>query len=120
MGHSQLEAQVDGGGSTRFHPTGRFLLRGVQAERPHVQCSVKGRTLATLGSAGLCHSYTAAVRRESSHTQQVSKRGCNLMSLFAQPPSRVQLIETPWTAALQSSLSFTISRRLPKFMSIAS
>ena len=44
-------------------------------KRPHVQYSVKGRTLATLGSAGLCHSYTTAVRRERSHRQQVSKRG---------------------------------------------
>ena len=37
-----------------------------------------------------------------------------------QLPSRVQLFVTPWTAARQASLSLIISRRLPKFMSIAS
>ena len=34
--------------------------------------------------------------------------------------SHVQLYETPWTTASQSSLSFTISRRLLKLMSIES
>ena len=34
-------------------------------------------------------------------------------------PSRVQLFVTPWTVALQASLSLTISWHLPKFMSIA-
>ena len=33
-------------------------------------------------------------------------------------PSHVQLFETLWTAAHQASLSLTISRSLPKFMSI--
>ena len=33
---------------------------------------------------------------------------------------RVQLFVTPWTAACQASLSFTISRSLLKFMSIES
>ena len=33
-------------------------------------------------------------------------------------PSRVQLFETPWTAALQASLSLTISQSLLKLMSI--
>ena len=37
-----------------------------------------------------------------------------------QSPSHVQLFATPWTAAGQASLSLTISRRLPKFMSIES
>ena len=37
-----------------------------------------------------------------------------------QSPRRVQLFVTPWTAARQASLSFTISRSLPKFMSIES
>ena len=35
-------------------------------------------------------------------------------------PSRVQLFAIPWTAARQASLSLTISRSLPKFMSITS
>ena len=38
----------------------------------------------------------------------------------AQSPSPVRLLATPWTAAHQASLSLTISRSLPKFMSIAS
>ena len=37
-----------------------------------------------------------------------------------QSPSQVQLLETPWTAACQASLSLTISQSFPKFMSIAS
>ena len=37
-----------------------------------------------------------------------------------QSPSHVQLFETPWTAASQASLSLTISRSLPKCMSIES
>ena len=41
-----------------------------------------------------------------------------LLLLFSRPPSHVQLFVTPWTAAYQSSLSFTISWSLPKFMSI--
>ena len=37
-----------------------------------------------------------------------------------QSPSRVRLFVTPWTAARQASLSFTISWRLRKLMSIES
>ena len=37
-----------------------------------------------------------------------------------QSPSQVQVFVTPWTAAHQASLFLTISRSLPKFMSIAS
>ena len=40
--------------------------------------------------------------------------------VLVQPLSRVQLFETPWTAACQSSLSSTISWSLLKFMSIKS
>ena len=36
-----------------------------------------------------------------------------------QSPSHVQLFVTPWTTAHQASLSVTISRSLPKFMSVA-
>ena len=35
-------------------------------------------------------------------------------------PSRVRFFMTPWTAARQASLSFTISRSLPKFTSLES
>ena len=38
----------------------------------------------------------------------------------AQSLSAVQLFVTPWTATHQSSLSFTVSQSLPKFMSIES
>ena len=34
--------------------------------------------------------------------------------------SRVRFFVTPWTAARQASLSFTVSQSLPKFMSIES
>ena len=37
-----------------------------------------------------------------------------------QSPSCVRLFVTPWTAARQASLSFTISRSLPRFVSIES
>ena len=40
--------------------------------------------------------------------------------VVVQLPSHVQLFVTPWTAAHQVSLSLTISRNFPKFMSIAS
>ena len=35
-----------------------------------------------------------------------------------QSPSCVRLFATPWTSARQASLSLTISRSLPKFMSV--
>ena len=38
--------------------------------------------------------------------------------VVAQLLSHVQLFVTPWTAACQASLSFTISLSLPKLMSI--
>ena len=41
------------------------------------------------------------------------------MLFVVQLPSFVQLFLTPWTAARQASLSLTISRSLPKVMSIA-
>ena len=40
--------------------------------------------------------------------------------VVAQSLSRVQLFATPWTAARQASLSFTISQSLIKLMSIES
>ena len=42
------------------------------------------------------------------------------MMFAVQLPSHVQLFAVPWTAACQASLLLTISRGLPKFMSIAS
>ena len=38
--------------------------------------------------------------------------------LVVQSPSHVQIFATPWTAVRHTSLSLTISRSLPKFMSI--
>ena len=44
----------------------------------------------------------------------------NKRTNIVQSPSGVQIFATPWTAAHQASLSLTISRSFPKFMSIAS
>ena len=41
-----------------------------------------------------------------------------LRARIVQSPSPVQLFATPWSAALQASLSLNISRSLPKFMPI--
>ena len=49
-------------------------------------------------------------------TAPQSSEGFSLLLLL----SHVQLIETPWTAACQVSLSFTISRSLLKLISIES
>ena len=38
--------------------------------------------------------------------------------VVVQSPSQVLLFVTPWTAARQASLSLTVSRSLPKFVSI--
>ena len=43
---------------------------------------------------------------------------CPELLFFIQFRSHVRLFETPWTAAHQASLSFTISQRLLKLMSI--
>ena len=44
---------------------------------------------------------------------------CPHRDVIVQLPSHVQFFVTSWTAAHQASLSLTISRSLPKFMSIA-
>ena len=43
---------------------------------------------------------------------------CFMFNVFVQSLSYVQLFATPWTAAHQASLSFTISQSLLKLMSI--
>ena len=43
---------------------------------------------------------------------------CPELLFFVQFRSHVRLFETPWTAAHQASLSFTISQRLLKLMSL--
>ena len=43
-----------------------------------------------------------------------------LLYIVVQSPTDVWFVVAPWTAAHQASLSLTISRSLPKFMSIAS
>ena len=55
-------------------------------------------------------------RPGASQTQEWSRQ----WFVVVQSLSRVWLFVTPWTAAHQASLSFTISRRLLKFMSIES
>ena len=47
-----------------------------------------------------------------------SKNNQNIAPFVVQSLSHVQLFATPWAAARQASLSFTISRSLLKFMSI--
>ena len=42
-----------------------------------------------------------------------------VVSIVVQLPSCVRLFATPWAAARQASLSLSIFRSLPKFMSIA-
>ena len=44
----------------------------------------------------------------------------SIVVVVVQPPSRVQLFVAPRTIARQASLSLTISRSLPTFMSIVS
>ena len=43
-----------------------------------------------------------------------------VLDVVIQSPNHGQLLATPWIAVHQASLSLTISRSLPKFMSIAS
>jgi len=45
---------------------------------------------------------------------------CTVDDVVVHSLSRVQLFSTPWTAAYQASLSFTISQSLLKFMSAES
>ena len=44
----------------------------------------------------------------------------NIFVVAVQSLSRVRLFETPWTGPYQASLSFSISQRLLKLMSIES
>ena len=46
------------------------------------------------------------------------KEGFSDRVVFVKSLSHAQLFAAPWTAALQASLSITISRRLPKLMSV--
>ena len=58
----------------------------------------------------------AAIRiRRGRQTEEEKYHRTFLMLLFSH--SRNQLFATPWAAAYQASLSLTISRSLPKFMS---
>ena len=45
---------------------------------------------------------------------------CGSLVVLVQSLSRVRLFSTPWTAAHQTSMSFTISQSLPKLMSTES
>ena len=75
----------------------------------------------------LCHRHhilSIVPKKKKSHIVDILVFGGLLrliaMNLFVivQSPSRVQLFATPWTAACQTSLSLTISRNLPKFLSL--
>ena len=52
------------------------------------------------------------------HTLLILMYKATMFVAIVQSLSHVQLFVTPWTAALQASLSFTISQSLLKFMSI--
>ena len=49
----------------------------------------------------------------------VFQRASTKRLFVVQSPSHVQLFVTPWTTAHQASLSLTISKSFPKFMSVA-
>ena len=53
-------------------------------------------------------------------SEPASSAGSSAMVVVVQLPSHVQLFTTPWTVERQASLSLTISRSLPKFMSTES
>ena len=64
-------------------------------------------------------------RKQDNSPKLLEEQSCNLVNnvvlcVRAQLLSRVQLFATPWTAARQASLSFTISWSLLKPMSIES
>ena len=54
------------------------------------------------------------------HIEMANKHMLHLVSQCCCSVPKLCLIETPWTAARQASLSLTISQSLPKFMSIES
>ena len=54
------------------------------------------------------------------HFQGVTEHEGGFVLFYAQSLSRVQLFVTPWTRALQASLSFTVSQGQLKFMSMES
>ena len=63
------------------------------------------------------------VGEESCETHRARKNFCSTSDqifVVVQSPSHVPLFVTPWTVAHQASLSLTISRSLPRFMSIES
>ena len=75
---------------------------------------------------GCCHLPASRESLSGNHQRSVvsPSRGCSqhltLVNCCFQSLSCVQLFETPWTAAHQTSLSFTISQSLLKLMSIES
>ena len=74
----------------------------------------------------LCSIMASAISLGSQHENQVHIQVKLLLSdrsntvSVAQSLSHVRLFVTPWTAACQSSLTFTISQRLLKLMTIES
>ena len=65
-----------------------------------------------------CHSYLLFPCACLKHSYHFFVLVLPFEIMVVQLPSHVQLFMTPWTAALQTSLSLTISQSLPKFMSI--
>ena len=85
-----------------------FLLQGIFPTQGLNPC-----LFTSFGLAG--EFFTSSVTWEAHHASCFFFFG-----YFSQSLSHVQLFATPWTAACQASLSFTISQSLLKFMSIES
>ena len=61
------------------------------------------------------------LEKHSLYFKSYTRKICLRSTIVVVPlPSRVRLFVTLWTAALQASLSLTVSWSLPKFMPIAS
>ena len=80
-----------------------------------------------LGREGRCRTTSSLLKLEPVKQSQAdsgtTRKDQSLVPTWAdfivvQPLSYVQLLETPWIAACQASLSFTIFRSLLKLMSI--
>ena len=77
------------------------------------------QVLAIVNSAAITIDWGACILLDHIFLQEFTQElDCRVIG-SVQLLSRVQYFETPQTAALQASLSLTISQNLPKFMSIA-
>ena len=74
-----------------------------------------------IGSLKFCFLFSLKASCITAVSEFFAKRPkCKVVAVVVQLPYRVQFFATPQTAAQQTSLSLTISRSLPKFVSIGS